>query len=412
MIKNNSRKVFAIAGLVALISVLHYSTSLHHPFSHELFARFYYFPILLGGLWFGLKGGLIASIIVALVYLPHVWEGWGQAEAVLWDKLLEIVLLNLFGSTVGLLADRERKQREDNRKLQTLAVLGEAASSMAHEMKNVIIPIRGFVRRIRNDCPAEGHCATYMDIIERESARIEEMTRDMLVFGRQADLHRDEVDVTSLLEEVRQGLNEECRERAVRIICDYDEGTGRTIMDRERIRQAVVNLLQNALHTSTEGGQVRLFAVSNQQNLHIGVQDWGEGITEENLDRVFIPFYTTKPQGTGLGLAITRRIVRGHGGDLLVESSPGKGTTFTMILPIARRPRSGAVMDKENIDTRQVWHQETEKSLCPKSHSARDLCGKTETTKEQGEGMYEKKHHQAMRDRGIHCAVGYLIPYG
>ena len=187
--------MWLITGLVVLVSLLHYVTPLYQPFSHELFARFYYLPILLGGFWFGLKGGLRVSLFVTLIYLPHVWMGWGQGGAIFWDKLLEVLLFNLAGLTVGALSDMERKQRARNQKLQTLAALGEAAASVAHEMKNVIIPVRGFIRRIGDGNDLNDKAASYLNIVEQEAARLEEMTGDMLAFTRQAPIQKEEIVV-------------------------------------------------------------------------------------------------------------------------------------------------------------------------------------------------------------------------
>lgn len=328
-------RAWIIVGLVALVSVFHYGTPIYRPFSHELFSRFYYIPVILGGFWFGLRGGLVVSLFVTLVYMPHLWKGWGQGGILFWDKLLEVFLFNLAGATVGVLVDRERRQRARNQELQTLAILGEAAASVAHEMKNVIIPIRGFIRRIRKTCPPNGKAESYLEIVERESVRLENMAKNMLAFARQAPLQKEEVDVGVLLEEIHKGLKEEFKEHAVRFLCQCGQEAARVSMDREKIRQALVNLLQNSLHASPEGAVVRLFARRNQRYLQFVVEDEGEGIPQYHLDRIYLPFFTTKSKGTGLGLAIVARIVDEHGGEILVQSSPGKGTQFCLEIPFA-----------------------------------------------------------------------------
>jgi signal transduction histidine kinase len=98
----------------------------------------------------------------------------------------------------------------------------------------------------------------------------------------------------------------------------------------------VVNLLQNALQASPREGEVRLSAQWSEQTIHIVVEDGGEGIPREHLEKMLVPFFTTKPQGTGLGLAITCRIVQEHGGDIQLESSPGNGTRIAMIFPTSQ----------------------------------------------------------------------------
>jgi signal transduction histidine kinase len=311
-------------------------TPLHRQFSHELFTRFYYVPILLGGFWFGIKGGLQVSLLVTLMYLPHVWMGWGKGGVVLWDKLLEIVLLNLAGPTVGVLSDMERKQRARNYELLTLAALGEAAASVAHEMKNVVIPIRGFIRRIRKGCPGEPQCDSYLDIVERETARLENMTKDMLAFARQAPVDKEKVEIGTLFHELQEGMQGQFSDKGIKLVCRYGDGTGCVHIDRERIRQALVNILQNALDASKEGAEILLSARRNQHFLEVAVEDRGEGIAEEQLDRIFVPFFTTKSQGTGLGMAIARRIVNEHGGEIKVNSSPEEGTRISLMIPLTQ----------------------------------------------------------------------------
>jgi len=100
------------------------------------------------------------------------------------------------------------------------------------------------------------------------------------------------------------------------------------------VRHALANLLQNALQATSKGNEVRLLVQSDQHILQMVVEDEGAGIPKEHLDRIFQPFFTTKPQGTGLGLAITHQIVKDHGGEIRVESTPGNGTRFIMSFPI------------------------------------------------------------------------------
>jgi signal transduction histidine kinase len=288
----------------------------------------------MGGLWFGVGGGILVSLFVSMTCLPHVLIVLGQDQALIYDEILEVLLFVLIGPLVGALSDRERRQRALNEELQILAALGETVAFVAHEMKNRVIPIRGFLRRIRRSYPPGGKEASYLEIIERESSKLETMIQDMLSFSRQAAPNREEVELRSLVEEVRQSLHGEFREKGVRLTCMCDGEMQRAVIDRERVSQALVNLLQNALHASPSGKEVRLLAQNGRGFLRIVVEDEGVGIPEGQLDRVFQAFFTTKPRGTGLGLPITQRIVKEHGGEMQVESAPGKGTRVSMSLPV------------------------------------------------------------------------------
>ncbi len=335
MERGKKRKVKVILGAIALVCLLHYLTPLRYHFYHELFSRLYYFPIFLGGFWFGLRGGVLASLLVTLVYLPHLFFGWHPDRTLFYDKLLEVILFNIAGPLIGAMAERERRQRSRIQELQTLAALGEAASSVAHEMKNMVIPIRGFLRRIREACQVDGQASSYLEIVDRESSRLEEMTKDMLSFARKAPLQRQEVHVGAFLAEMKEEMQETFRDNGVRLSCECRGGDMRAPMDREQMRQALVNVLQNALHASSEGKEVRLIATRDGDSIRLAVEDEGSGIPRENLDRIFLPFFTTKPKGTGLGLAITQGIVREHGGEIRVESVPEKGTRVWLELPLS-----------------------------------------------------------------------------
>jgi signal transduction histidine kinase len=258
----------------------------------------------------------------------------GRNQTLFSDELLELLLFNLAGPIVGALSDRERRQRNLNQELQSLAALGETAASVAHEIKNMVIPIRGFLRRIRQNHPLDDKAGAYLEIVERETAKLDRMTQDMLSFARHASLQKEEVNLSSLVEELQHNLHGEFHDRGIRLICTCDLGVQQALLDRERVSQAIVNLLHNALNASSKGKEVRLTTCRYYNFLRIAVEDEGVGIPKENLARIFQPFYTTNSKGTGLGLAITQRIVTEHGGLIQVESQLGIGTRITLDFPL------------------------------------------------------------------------------
>jgi two-component system sensor histidine kinase HydH len=325
-------KIRVIVLSLAAISLSYYLTPLRLCLFQELFTRLYYIPIILGGLWFGVWGGLRVSLVVTLICLPHAFLAFGADQALFYDEVLELFLFNLVGGIVGALRDRERRQKAANERLQALATLGQTVSSVAHEMKNMLIPIRGFLRRIRENQGPKA--VTYLQIVDQESAKLEKMVKDMLAFGRFAALQRREVEVGSLIEIVRDTLQEEFRDNGVNLVCTCQEGSRKVSLDPEKTHQALANLLHNALQASPKGKEVRLLIRPNQSILEMVVEDEGPGISQEHLDRIFQPFFTTKPHGTGLGLAITQQIVKEHGGEIRVESTPGKGTRVFLSFPI------------------------------------------------------------------------------
>ena len=329
-----TEKVRVILGCVGVVSLLYYLTPLRLCLYQELFTRLYYIPIVLGGLWFGLWGGLRVSFFVTLICLPHAFRAFGYDQALYYDEVLEIILFNLVGAVVGAFRDRDRRQKAASQKLQALASLGETVSSVAHEMKNMLVPIRGFLRRIRENPNSGAKTTTYLEIVDQESAKLEKMVKDMLSFGRFAPLQKEEVEVKALVEDIRRVMDQEFRDNGVKLVCSCQDGIKGVSLDREKMRHALTNLLQNALHATPQGKEVRLLVRLDQGLLLMLVEDEGSGIPKENLDRIFQPFFTTKSQGTGLGLAITHRIVKDHGGEIKVDSAPGNGTRVSMSIPV------------------------------------------------------------------------------
>jgi len=332
--KSRSRKIAAVVCLLALSAIVYYIVPIRLTMLQGLLTRFFYFPIFLGGLWFGFRGGVGVALLATLICSPHVVMELGRNQTVFSDELLELLLFNLAGPIVGALSDRERRHRNLNQELQSLAALGETAASVAHEIKNMVIPIRGFLRRIRQNHPLDDKAAEYLEIVERETAKLDRMTQDMLSFARHASLQKEEVNLSTFVEEVQHTLHGEFRDRGIRLICTCDREIQRALLDRERVSQAIVNLLHNALNASSKGKEVRLTTCRYNNFLRIAVEDEGVGIPKANLPRIFQPFFTTNSKGTGLGLAITQRIVTEHGGLMQVDSELGIGTRITLDFPL------------------------------------------------------------------------------
>ena len=286
--KKTKIRVILVSG--AVITLLFYLIPMHLSLYQELCTRLYYVPIVLGGVWFGLWGGLRVSLFVTLICIPHVFLAFRSDKALFYDELLELILFNVAGAVVGALRDRDRRQQALNQKLEALAALGETVSSVAHEMKNMLIPIRGFLRRIRENQNSGGKTASYLEIVDQESAKLEKMVKDMLSFSRFAPLQKDDVDVKTLIEGVRQVMDPEFSDNGVKFVCKCQDGIKRVRLDREKVRHALANLLQNALDATPKGKEVRLLVRLDQDTLHMVVEDEGEGIPKERMDRIFQPF--------------------------------------------------------------------------------------------------------------------------
>jgi two-component system sensor histidine kinase HydH len=323
-------KMGIVLGTILGITLFHYSIGVN-PLSHQIYGKFYYAPIIMGALWSGVKGGLITSMIVSLLLLPHLFLNWQGNPANVWGILLEVPTLILAGLVTGYLRDRESTVWSRAKKTYSFAT---------HEMKNIGMSIHGFVNLIKRRGNPSEEVSKFLGVIEKEARRMESVAKTMLLFSKDLPLKKEKTDMNEFLKEIASLSEEMARERGVYFRSKIKEGLPSAWMDSDRMKEALINLLQNAFHATPEGKGVILRADENGRHVKIEVLDSGKGIAAEDLPKIFLPFYTTKSEGTGLGLAITKRIIEAHGASVIVHSQEGKGTHFKVIFPVnpVRKP--------------------------------------------------------------------------
>jgi signal transduction histidine kinase len=230
-----------------------------------------------------------------------------------------------------------RRQRAEKalRESENLAAMGRALSSVAHDMKTPLIAIGGFTslvqRRMEKDNPLRGK----LEIVVKETERLEKMVRNMLDFSRPVELERTMEDIDRLIMECLEVTRPVAKQRKVHIECRYDQSLPPVLLDVARMKQALINLVINAVQASPEAETVTVLCRQNRKRLLIDVVDHGPGVPPEKREEIFAPFITTKKEGTGLGLPIVKKFVEAHAGRILVLSNPDKGATFRVELPCA-----------------------------------------------------------------------------
>lgn len=228
---------------------------------------------------------------------------------------------------------REMERRV--RRNETLAEVGALAAGIAHELRNGLKPISGSVEVLQRELKLDGESADLMDLIARESARLNKFVTDLLSYSRERDLALGPVELDDHLRDLVNSLRLDPRcSGEVRVEFAPGPGEASVSVDTEQMRQVWLNLAANALEALGERGTLTVGWVRRDSG-HVSVEfrDDGPGITPDDLRRVGEPFFTTKRGGTGLGLAIAQRIVERHGGVLTLESVAGRGTTARVILP-------------------------------------------------------------------------------
>jgi len=239
---------------------------------------------------------------------------------------------------VASLEAATRQIRENHDRLlraERLSAVGQMAARVAHEIRNPLVAIGGFARLLLRDAPAEGSMRENIQIIASEVRRLETILREVLDFSNPTPPRMGKVDLTRLGHEAVELLRWELREASVAIRFEADEDLPEARADRDQVFQALLNVVQNAIHAMPEGGILSLHARSRPGWLELAVRDTGPGIPHEARARIFEPFFTTKSTGSGLGLTIAQNIFREHGGEIQVDTKEGEGTTFYLRLPAA-----------------------------------------------------------------------------
>jgi signal transduction histidine kinase len=209
--------------------------------------------------------------------------------------------------------------------------------TVSHELRTPLTAIRGHVEALREGVARdEASRSESLGVIAAEAARLERLVGDVLDLAkldtRRFTLRREEVDMGRLLENAYSTFAEEARRRRI----DYRqviEARPVIVADGDRVLQIISNLLSNAFRWTPDGGRVELALGQENGTISVAVQDSGPGIPKDDVDRIFRPFWSRDGLGTGLGLAIARELATAHGGRILLESEPGRGARFQLVLP-------------------------------------------------------------------------------
>jgi len=226
--------------------------------------------------------------------------------------------------TVQEVTDHERSQREIAR-VRRLAEIGQMTAAIAHEIRNPLTGIRSAAQMITAHPETS---AEFAGIIEEEALKLNRLCDEFLEFARPMRVELAPTDLGALVLRTVQLVSTEANEKQVSLLEDIEINQPTIEVDGPRIEQVVLNLVRNAIHATPAGGSITV----RVENGAIAVEDSGIGMSDDEVSRLFSPFYTTKPDGTGLGLCNVRKIVDAHGGRIGVTSRPGQGSRFEVDL--------------------------------------------------------------------------------
>jgi hypothetical protein len=230
----------------------------------------------------------------------------------------------------------ERYHYEQMKRADRLASIGEMAAGIAHEIKNPLAGIAGVIQVLRKELAVGDQKRLVLDEVLSQVERMDKAVRNLLSFARPPEPRMTLVDINELICRLLDFLAPQFAKNSIEADRRLASGLPWLTLDPDLIQQALINIALNAIQAMPEGGS---FVVEtrftkpdgeNPGSVEVLCFDTGKGISPENLNRIFNPFFTTRQQGTGLGLSITQRIVEQHGGEINVTSTPGKGTYFTI----------------------------------------------------------------------------------
>lgn len=286
---------------------------------------------LISGLIFGL--GMIIRLIRPILQLKNSVDGMvgeGMVKRISFQSDDEVgELAHAFNEMLGRLDNAIEEQE----RMCRLAATGELAATLAHEIKNPLNAIGGAANYIGKNLKGT-LVKEFVTVITSEVSRINNLTSTLLSFSKTAEPHPEPVDLNELAKDALNLLSKETPDMQVTLKQDLQESLPLVDCDYNQIKQVVINLLLNALDAVDEQGTIIVRTNHRRNRILLTVEDNGRGISPEIIHNIFNPFFTTKTRGTGLGLAISKKIAREHGGDLTVESTPGKGSIFTLVLHV------------------------------------------------------------------------------
>jgi len=221
-----------------------------------------------------------------------------------------------------------------------LAAVGELSASVAHEINNPLYAARNSLYLVEQDLPADSPQRAFLTIAQQELGRIARIITRMRDFYRPSPAELASCSINALLRETLELVQTHLRHGHITVVAALAPDLPPTVAHADQLRQVFLNIILNACDAMLGGGSLRVATQlllpqgESPATISVAIGDTGTGIAEEHLPHLFEPFYTTKASGTGLGLAITAHIVTQHSGRIGVESAPGRGTTFTILLPV------------------------------------------------------------------------------
>ena len=247
--------------------------------------------------------------------------------------------IRMLASSINSMTDRLREYEKQIVRSSQLAAAGKVTAAMAHEIRNPLSSIKMMTQLLRNRLTPEPENTKLVESLLEEIGRVERIVKDLTDLMRPSELLLDVQDINDLIEEILAVIEPRLAHRKISVKKNLDHSLPGILIDKDKIKQVIWNLLLNAMDSMPDGGVIKVIARENRlaHRIEIVIEDEGDGINKETMDNIFAHFFTTKPEGLGLGLSTSREIVESHKGSLTVENMEEKGVKAIISLPAEQR---------------------------------------------------------------------------
>ncbi len=355
-----SRHLWIIAGLMAGSGYVYYSVITTF---HDLFVMLFFYPLIYAAIVYRLKGVIISGVIFIGILLPQALPFAWEANSLVRSIVLAtfpFVIGSLVATQLNYLEQRLEAYREIlslNEELnenierlehtqkqlihaEKLNAIGQLAASVAHEINNplagVLVYSKLLAKKLKGDYLDKAEAIATLSKIDSAVSHCSKIIRGLLDFSRQSEPGSQPVAISNVLDQVLTLVDHQAELNHVKITRQEEASMPPVMADFGQLQQVFTNLALNAIQAMPHGGSLIINTSLRVDGwVKVSVQDTGVGISPENMEKIFTPFFTTKEpgKGVGLGLAISYGIIEQHGGRIEVQSTPGQGTTFTVSLP-------------------------------------------------------------------------------
>ncbi|TET94521.1 MAG: hypothetical protein E3J26_04415 [Candidatus Zixiibacteriota bacterium] len=278
------------------------------------------------------------------VEVSYIWEKPPLDEGPFLNE--ERNLIDAIAREVSIIVEQEQaedeklKLQEQLRHADRLATIGQLGAGLAHELNEPLANILGFAQLATKDQSLAGQTKHDIEKIVSAALHAREVIGKLLVFARETIPEKTQVNLNSLVEDGLHFLQSRCAKIGIELVRNLSEGLPEITADRSQLLQVLTNLVVNSIQAMPHGGRLTITTARDNGRVLLTVEDTGTGMSDEVMKNIFNPFFTTKDvdEGTGLGLSVVHGIVTSHGGTIEVESEVGRGTKFTVRLPVQAAP--------------------------------------------------------------------------